>query len=72
MLEDYEDAIFQAHCALDTLANNHEDGGTLQSCADDVVTMCLADGSETTINIAPIQRFLDAMRRLPVAPIQKD
>ena len=68
MLLEYEDTIFQAQLALDTLANDFDDGGTLQACADDVVTMYLADGSETTINLAPIQRFLDAMRGLPKRP----
>lgn len=74
---DYEDLIFQAHSAIDILLSNFEDGGTLQSVSDDVVTMYLADDSETTINLAPIQRLLDALmntipkssrtRRLPMA-----
>lgn len=68
MLLEYEDTIFQAHCAIDTIANNFDDGGTLQACADDVVTMYLSDGSETSINLDPIQRFLDAMRGLPKSP----
>lgn len=65
MLRDYEDLIFQADCAISTLSDNFDDGGTLQSCTDDVVTMHLADGSETTVNLSPIIRFIDAMRRLP-------
>lgn len=68
MLMEYEDCIFQAHANLDNLLDHFQDYATLQSCADDVVTMRLRDGSEMTVNLAPIQRFLDAMRRLPPVP----
>lgn len=68
MLMEYEDCIFQAHANLDNLWDQFQDDATLQSCADDVVTMRLRDGSEMTVNLAPIQRFLDAMRQLPPVP----
>jgi hypothetical protein len=67
-MTDYEDMIFQAQCQIDYLADHFENGGTLQSCRDDLVLMHLGDESETTINLEPIQRLLDALRRLPGRP----
>ena len=56
--------FFQAHCALDYLQNHIEEGGTIRHVHDDVVTMDLRDGSETTINLAPVQSLLNALREL--------
>lgn len=68
MLMEYEDCIFQAHANLDCIWENFLADATLQSCADDVVTMYLRDGSEMTVSLAPIQRFLAVMRSLPPVP----
>ncbi|MGR3521929.1 MAG: hypothetical protein ACU0FT_04165 [Paracoccus sp. (in: a-proteobacteria)] len=65
MLRDYEDLIFQAHCQISHLQDHFDDGGTLQSCAENVVVMHLRDGSETTINLAPVVRLIEGLRRLP-------
>lgn len=59
-----EDDIFQAHCALDNLKDYIEDGGTIRHVHDDVVTLDLADDSETTINLAPVQHLLSALRSM--------
>ena len=61
---DIEDDTFQAHCALDYLMNHLDEGGTIRHVRDDLVTMDLPDGSETTINLEPIQSLLDGLRRL--------
>lgn len=61
---DLQDDTFQAHCALDYLQNHIEDGGTIRHVRDDVVTMDLPDGSETTINLEPVQSLLNALRGL--------
>jgi len=59
-----EDDIFQAHCALDTLKDHIEDGATIRHVRDDVVTLDLADDSETTINLDPVQHLLSALRSM--------
>lgn len=59
---DLQDDTFQAHCALDYLQCHLEDGGTIRHVRDDVITMDLSDGSETEINIAPVQFLLNALR----------
>ncbi len=61
---DLEDDIFQACCALDYLKDYIEDGGRIRHVVDDVVTMDLADDSETTINLAPVQHLLNALRSM--------
>ena len=61
---DLEDDTFQAHCQLDCLWDYIEDGATIRHVRDDVVTMDLRDGSETTVNIAPIQFLLNSLRSL--------
>ena len=61
---DLEEDTFQAHCALDCLLNHIEDGGAIRHVRDNVVTMDLPDGSETTINLDPIQSLLNALRGL--------
>ena len=61
---DLEEDTFQAHCALECLQNYIEDGGTIRHVRDDVVTMDLPDGSETTINLDPVQSLLNALRGL--------
>ncbi len=61
---DLEDDTFQAHCQLDCLRNHIEDGATIRHVRDDVVTLDLRDGSETTINIEPIQLLLNGLRSL--------
>lgn len=71
MLRDYEDLIFQAHCQISNLQDFFDEDGTLQSCRDDLVVMHLRDGSETTINLAPIMRLVEALRRLPATPTER-
>lgn len=61
---DLEDDIFQAHCALDILKDHIEDGAAIRHVRDDVVTLDLPDGSETEINMAPVQRLLSALRTM--------
>lgn len=56
--------IFQAHCALDYLQDCIEDGATIRHVRDDVVTLDLSDDSETTINIAPVQHLISALRSM--------
>jgi hypothetical protein len=68
IMTEWEDLIFQAHCAIDILHSNFEDGGTLQRCHDDVLTMHLHDGSETTINLRPVEDLLKAIRGLSLPP----
>ena len=41
-----------------------EEGSTIRHCRDDVVTLDLADGSETTINLRPIQHLLNVLRTM--------
>lgn len=61
---DIEDDTFQAHCQLDYLRDHIEDGATIRHVRDDVVTLDLRDGSETTVNLEPIQSLLNGLRRL--------
>ena len=61
---DLEDDTFQAHCQIDYLQNYIEEGATIRHVRDDVVTLDLRDGSETTINLEPVQSLLDGLRRL--------
>jgi hypothetical protein len=61
---DIENDIFQAHCAVDYLQNHIEEGATIRHVRDDVVTLDLSDGSETEINLEPIQSLLNGLRRL--------
>jgi hypothetical protein len=61
---DLEDDIFQAHCALDTLQDHIENGATIRHVVDDVATLYLTDDSYTEINLAPVQRLLNALRSL--------
>lgn len=61
---DLEDDVFQAECQISYLRRNLEDGGTIDHVRDDVVTMLLSDGSETTINLRPIQHLLSGLRSL--------
>lgn len=67
-----EDDIFQAHCALDDLKDYIEDGATIRHVLDDVVTLDLADDSETTINLAPVQHLLSALRSMSTKADVKD
>ena len=64
LLTDLDDDTFQAHCQIDCLRNHIEEGGTIRHCRDDVVTLDLADGSETTINLRPIQHLLNVLRTM--------
>jgi hypothetical protein len=59
---DLQDDRFQAHCALDYLQSHLEEGGTIRHVRDDLVTIDLPDGSETTINLDPVQSLLTALR----------
>jgi hypothetical protein len=59
---DFEDDIFQAHCALDDLQSYIEDGGRVRHTVDDVVTLDLRDDSYTEINLAPVQHLLNVLR----------
>ena len=59
-----EDDIFQAHCQLDYLQTHIEEGATICHVRDDLVTLDLRDGSETTIDLAPVQSLLDGLRKL--------
>ena len=61
---DLEDDIFQAHCLIDYLQNHIEEGATIRHVRDDLVTLDLRDGSETTINLEPVQSLLDGLRKL--------
>lgn len=61
---DLQDDTFQAHCAMDMLNNHLDDGATIRHVRDDVVTLDLPDGSETTINLEPIQALLNGLRLL--------
>ena len=61
---DLEDDIFQAHCQLDMLQNYFEEGGRIRHTRDDVVTLDLADGSYTEINLRPVQHLLGALRSM--------
>lgn len=57
-MTDLEDDIFQAHCALENLQSWFQDGGRIQYTDSGVVIMALEDGSEATINLAPIKRLI--------------
>ena len=61
---DLDDDTFQAHCQIDCLRNHIEEGATIRHCRDDVVTLDLADGSETMINLRPIQHLLNVLRTM--------
>jgi len=61
---DIEDDIFQAHCALDILRDHIEDGAVIRHVREDVVTLDLYDGSESDINLGPIQHLVDGLRGL--------
>jgi hypothetical protein len=61
-MPDLDDDIFQAHCQLDYLHDYFEHGARIRHVRDDVVTLDLSDGSETTINLRPVQRLLDTLR----------
>lgn len=60
----YSNLIFQAHCQIDYLHNEIEDGATIEGCDGDAVTLVLADGSEMSIHLGPISDLLDALRCL--------
>ena len=64
LLTDLDDDTFQAHCQIDYLRDYIEEGATIRHCRDDVVTLDLADGSETTINLRPIQHLLNVLRTM--------
>lgn len=61
---DLEDATFQAHCQIEYLRDHLEEGGRIRHVRDDVVTLDLHDGSETTIYLRPIQHLLDVLRSM--------
>ncbi len=61
---DLEDDIFQAHCQIDYLRDHIEEGGRIRHVRDDLVTLDLSDGSETTINLRPIQSLLNGLRTM--------
>lgn len=62
---DLENDLFQAQCAVNYLHDYvFEEGATIRHVRDDVVTLDLADGTETTVNLEPVQTLLDGLRRL--------
>lgn len=64
-MNDLQDDIFQAECAISNLQSFIEDeGGTIQHTRDDVVKLHLGDGSFAEVNLAPIQRLLDLLRSM--------
>jgi hypothetical protein len=61
---DLEDAIFQAHCQLDYLQNQVEEGAVIESVRDDVVTLVDSCDFELIVNLEPVQRLLDNLRAM--------
>jgi hypothetical protein len=56
-----QDIIFQALSQIEDLSNAIDEGGRIDHCRDDTVTLILENGSEMNVYLGPVQELLDAI-----------